>query len=422
MGLFTKLFGKATQSTKFKTNIVDMFNPTFKALGDITENNVVQEAVNSITKHSGKMKLQHRTVKEKQRTDGRAALNEILQFTPNPIENGADFLEKAMFHYLMDNHCFIFLKFKPSNAMTGKELLDSMWVLNPYTMTVLAKESGDVYLKFRINNELEEVVTSIENVVVIKRMVGKDDFFGATSAAITGILSLINTNYQGIENAIKSSAVIRFIIENATVLNPDKRAAKAEQFRNEFLSATKNGGVIYSDAANKITPISNNSFVANFKQMEMFDKKVYNYFGTNENIVAGDYTDAQWNSFYESTLEPFIHKLEVEFTKKLFTQNERAYGNKIEVVVNKLQSMSLTTRLNVLKETNQLGILTINEARELLYFPAVEDGDKRLVSLNYVNAEKQDKYQVGEDDKDEEKPDEDNPDDDGKEDNPDETK
>ena len=38
-------------------------------------------------------------------------------------------------------------------------------------------------------------------------------------------------------------------------------------------------------------------------------------------------------------------------------------------------------------------IFSINEARQLLALPAVEDGDKRLQSLNYVTADKEDVYQ-----------------------------
>jgi len=43
-------------------------------------------------------------------------------------------------------------------------------------------------------------------------------------------------------------------------------------------------------------------------------------------------------------------------------------------------------------------LLTINEAREIFNLAPVEDGDKRLVSLNYVQADKQNLYQLGEDD------------------------
>ena len=39
--------------------------------------------------------------------------------------------------------------------------------------------------------------------------------------------------------------------------------------------------------------------------------------------------------------------------------------------------------------------MTINEYRELMYYGPVEDGDVRMVSLNYVKAGDQSLYQIG---------------------------
>ena len=50
----------------------------------------------------------------------------------------------------------------------------------------------------------------------------------------------------------------------------------------------------------------------------------------------------------------------------------------------------------MIKELVPYGILTINQALEILNLPAVEDGDRRLQTLNVVNAQKADQYQIGE--------------------------
>ena len=42
-----------------------------------------------------------------------------------------------------------------------------------------------------------------------------------------------------------------------------------------------------------------------------------------------------------------------------------------------------------------LGLLTVNQALEILNLPGVEDGDKRLQTLNVVDAAKANKYQLG---------------------------
>jgi hypothetical protein len=42
-----------------------------------------------------------------------------------------------------------------------------------------------------------------------------------------------------------------------------------------------------------------------------------------------------------------------------------------------------------------IGLLTINQALTILNMPCVPDGDKRLQSLNFVNANMVDDYQLG---------------------------
>jgi hypothetical protein len=42
-------------------------------------------------------------------------------------------------------------------------------------------------------------------------------------------------------------------------------------------------------------------------------------------------------------------------------------------------------------------LISINEAREIFNLVPVDGGEKRLVSLNYVDADKQNEYQVGAD-------------------------
>jgi len=395
MGFFSKLFGNSKKITK--TNFMNLFTPFFASFGDdITTSNAVTESINSITKHASKLKMAHYRLNDKNKLiQGRNTLNYILQYRPNPVENGSDFLEKAMYHWLVSNNVFIYLHFIPSNVFEGKEVLDSLWIIDPSNTNVTIKENQEIYLTFAINNETQMITTSVENVAVIKRMVGKDEFFGSSNDNIKKVLNIINMNYQGIENAIKSSAFIRFIVESVTVLSDDKKKKKALEFNEDFLNAAKNGGVIFTDATSKITPITNTPKYSDGSEMDRFYESVYNYFGTNKKIISGNFTDVEWNSFFESTLEVFINKMEIELTKKLFTQNEVAYGNKIIIQVDKIQSMSITSRLNIIKEVKEVGMLTINEMRELVYLPPVEDGDIREVSLNYVNSQKQDEYQTG---------------------------
>ena len=62
-----------------------------------------------------------------------------------------------------------------------------------------------------------------------------------------------------------------------------------------------------------------------------------------------------------------------------------------------MQYATLQTRVNLGAQLFDRGIITINEYREMMYFEPIEDGDARMVSLNYVKADEQSIYQIGED-------------------------
>ena len=61
-----------------------------------------------------------------------------------------------------------------------------------------------------------------------------------------------------------------------------------------------------------------------------------------------------------------------------------------------------STKMAICKEGIQLGFFTFNECREVFEFEPVDGGDKRIISLNYVDADKANEYQ-GVDGKDKDK-------------------
>ena len=129
------------------------------------------------------------------------------------------------------------------------------------------------------------------------------------------------------------------------------------------------------------------------------NKQIYNYYGLSEDILTGNYTEEKYSAFYNSTIEPIAIQFSDEFTNKLFSEEEIKKGYEVEFSSLRLIFANNTTKAQLLKEMMPLGLFTFNEGRKLFELDEVKDGEKRLVSLNYVNAEKQDKYQGVENEK-----------------------
>ena len=86
------------------------------------------------------------------------------------------------------------------------------------------------------------------------------------------------------------------------------------------------------------------------------------------------------------------------FSLGLLTHNQLKNGEEIIFFSERLQYASWTTKVGAIEKLMGLGIMSLNESRAILGLEPVEGGDKRLQSLNYVDASKANKYQVDEDD------------------------
>ena len=141
-------------------------------------------------------------------------------------------------------------------------------------------------------------------------------------------------------------------------------------------------------------PIENNPLNLDVTQLQAVKNKIYDYLGVSEKIVNSSYNEDEYAAFYESTVEPLAVQMSLEFTRKIFNERERAFGNQIVFESGRLQFTSNKTKVNLIKELLPYGILTINQALEILNMAPIEGGDKRLQTLNVVDAESVTEYQM----------------------------
>jgi hypothetical protein len=255
----------------------------------------------------------------------------------------------------------------------------------------------------------------MENIVHIARNTGPN-ILGEKNLAIKKVLDIISTNYEGIEQAIKTSAFIRFIVQSTTLLNKEVRESRAKEFAEAYLSKTSSG-VVYLDSAQNIVPVVPNNKYANEGEMKLFENKIYNYMGISEDILKAKFKEDDWNAYYDSSIEPFANKIGQELTYKIFTSKEISFGNRIAIVFDKLDTASLKTKIAVAQVVQKLPTYRPNDVNRLLGMPVTENGEKEFSTLNYVDANKQNEYQgvKGQEEKpitvEEEEPKEGNPDD-----------
>lgn len=392
MGFIRKIFRngepKENQSSKSRVEVMNGGPAIFTQFsGNAYESDIYRSAVDSIARNVAKLKPVHVVTIDRSRKDGDNSLNRILQVRPNPYMTSYDMIYKIVTHYYLYNNAFAYLQKDENGKLTG------IYPLSPVNMEYLTDLTGELYCRFFFAGD-KQVTLPFRDVFTIRRFYNSNDLLGDTNTAILNTLDLAHTQNEGIENSIKSSATIKGILKYNQILSPENLKKEKEDFIKDYLSISNNGGIAALDSKMDYVPLEIKGAVIDSEQILAIKQKIYDYLGVSEKIVNSTYNEDEWSAFYESVVEALGLQISLELTEKIFTQREQAFGNSIIMEANRLQFASNETKVKMLKELVPLGLFTVNQALEILNLPSVEDGERRVQTLNVANTKIVDEYQM----------------------------
>lgn len=321
--------------------------------------------------------------------NARPELNKILQFKPNPIMDTSKFLYRIATILSVHNTAIIAPVYnKDETKIVG------LYPLLP-THAEIIEFRKKLWLRYRFYND-EVGAIELDRVGIITQYQYRDEFFGESNYAMNNTLKLLDIQNQGMRDAIKQSANIRFMAKLGQTLRPEDIDAEKKRFSLANLSAENNTGVMMFDAKYAdVKQIDSKPFLIDSEQMDQVKTNVYNYFGTNEDILQNKFDENTWNAYYEGKIEPFSTQLSLVLTNMLFTENEKAFGNQVMLTANRMQYASNQTKLQVSKSLFDRGILSTNDVMDIWNLPHVKDGDKRYIRREYTDVENLDKEEMG---------------------------
>lgn len=258
----------------------------------------------------------------------------------------------------------------------------AIYPIAPVDAEAVYDTQENLFLKFYLQNG-KIYKFPYSDIIHLRQDYNENDVFGSPLiSSLTPLMEVVNTADQGMVNAIRNSAVIRWLLKFSQAMRPEDLKKQAEDFSKNYLANTKdNFGVAAVDAKAEATQVTNNDYVPNSAQMKENRARIYSLFGTNEKIVTSSYNEDEWNAYYESQIEPVAIDMANEFTRKLFTRKERAFGNRIVFEASNLQYASLQTKLNLLQMVDR-GALTPNEWRKTLNLVPIPGGDVPIRRLD----------------------------------------
>lgn len=401
MEWFDKLFRRQPKKWRFAPTF-DGWTPIYSQFGtNIYASDVVQQALKCIVDEMKKLNPTHIRMVNNDPVPVKSSIQDVLD-CPNDLMTTSEFLEKTIWLLLLNYNVFIIPTYYTwVDDKTGQErrYYESLYPINPTQVDFIEDASGRLFVTFWFWNG-ETTTIPYDDVIHIRYNYSINQYMGGNMMgqpdhqALLGTLELNNDLLQGIAKSMKASYAVNGVVKYNTLLDDGKTenalAMLEQKLRNN------ESGFLPLDLKADFTPLERKSTLVDKPTLEFIDTKILRNWGVPLAILTGDYTKEQYEAFYQKCLEPLIKAIAQGFTKKVFTRRERAFGNKIELYPKELIFMTVSQTLDMINMLSPTGGMFENEKRSALGLrPLPELEGKRYMSLNWIDANNADQYQVG---------------------------
>ena len=394
---------KLKRKPKKKTVYADMLNgytPIFSQFGhDIYASDVVQQAINCIVMECKKLIPMHVKTMGCDVVPVSGNIQSVLNM-PNEAMTTTDFIEKIIWQLYFNYNAFVIPTYYTLENANGsiQKVYTGLYPISPTNVDFLQDESGKLYVKFTFANNFETTL-NYSDVIHIRKNYSVNEFMGGNECgqpdheALLKTLDLNNKLLTNLSKAMVSSCAVNGVVKFNTMMD-DGKTEKAMHDLEEKLKNSESG-FLPLDIRSEFQPIEREIQMVDAETLQFIDDKILRHFGVPYCILTGDYTLEQYNAFFQKTIEPICRMLSQAFTRALFTQRERAFGNEIKFYTKDLIFMSTDQTLEMVNLLGASGSLYENEKRVAFGLrPLPELEGVRMMSLNYVNVEYAREYQL----------------------------
>lgn len=375
--LFNKMFGgkKAEPVNPKMFELISSVNSSFYSWnGKIFQSDIIRSCIRPKANAIGKLSPKHiRGEGESMKINPDSRIRMIFE-QPNPYMSMQDVLTKLTFQREINHNAFAYVR---RDDMGYPQEIYPI----PYSNVELKEVLGELWVKFMFWTGKYITVPYVD-IIHLRKDFNENDFFGDPGKlTLKDIMEVITTTDQGVVNAIKNSAIVKWIMMFRSILQPKDRELAVDEFIKNYLAIDKASGVAVSDPRYELKQVEAKNYVPNALQMDKSIQRLYSYFGVNDAIVQNKFTEDEWNAFYEAELEPIVIQLSNAFTKAFFTARERGFGNRIVFESSNLAYASMSTKLNLMRMVDR-GAMTPNEWRQIMNMGPVEGGDMPIRRLD----------------------------------------
>lgn len=404
MGWFSNLFAKKDTPTQMTyADMMSGYAPIFSQFGtDIYASDVVQQAINCIVSELKKLRPQHIVETGNDIKPVNGDIQRVLN-NPNPLMTRSDFLEKIGWLLFLNYNVFIVPVWKEwKDKETGqlRSRLEALYPIQPCQVDFIEDLTGRLFVKFKFANGKSFDPIAYSDIIHWRLRYSVNDYMGGNANGQPdneALLKTLNINHQlleGVAQAMKSSFAITGVVKYNSVMD----GGKTEQALKELEGKLKKSesGFLPLDLKAEYIPIKRELAMVDSTTLKFIDEKILRHFGVSLPILTGEYSKEDYEAFYQKTLEPLIISLSQAFDRVIFSDRAKGFGNTIKFYPKELVFLSTSQKIEVINMLMLTGSIFENEKRTAFGFaPLPELEGKRYMSLNWIDANKANEYQIG---------------------------
>ena len=345
-------------------------NFTIKSFGnDVSLHPIVSSCIDCIAKHCAKASFY---------TEDGQQIDFLKR--PNEYQSQSAFIYKIVANLKKNNECFIYIDRNKRNK------IKQLHVLNHGNCQIKVVED-ELLFEFLLPITGTKKVVPYTEIIHIRDKYMNNEFYGDDQQET--LKNLVNTKHtleQGIEKYIHTSNLVRGIVQVNAIVKDEDLKKYLKDFNSQILDLENKTSYAVLDNKASFTPISSNAQIPDHEIFDSVNREIYSYFGLTQEIVENNASNDSMEEFYDSVIAPILKQISEEFSDKL--------NMTVALTLDNYIFASFAKKISAVKEMVQFGILSIDESRQLLGYGKIPGGEKRLQTLNVVNADLVDAYQM----------------------------
>ena len=381
---------KKTKSNVSYAKVLNGYTPIFSQFGqDIYASDVVQQGIACLVTELTKANPFHiKQVGSDLVPVDNSEIQKLLE-QPNERMTQTDFFEKVYWQLFLNYNAFIIPTYYKD--IKGNKHYTGLYPIQPTNVTFLQDPEGKLGIEFTFSNGYKTTLAYSDVIHIryrysINELMGGNEFGQPDNKALLKTLELNDTLLQGVAKALKSSFSINGVIKYNTLMDDGKMEKNIQEIEERL--ANNESGFLPLDIKGEYIPLQNKIQLVDATTLKFIDEKILRNIGVSLPILTGDYTKAQYEAFYQKSLEPILKRTGESFTMTIFTDREKGFRNKIMMYPHELIFMDTSQKIELFDVLVDSASCYKNELRTAFGMrPLQELAGQIAMSSNKANAE-----------------------------------